>query len=185
MRRIRRLLPLVPAAFSALLLAACRDKPGAAAVTPPVTPPSLAVPADQKLLLGALAKGDQVYTCSAKAGGAFEWVLKAPQAELFDERGQVIGKHYGGPTWESIDGSKVVGQVKEKADAPDPGAIQWLLVEAKSNAGQGIFAKVKSVQRVDTWGGKAPKEGCDASHAVAESKVGYRARYYFYQAAGG
>jgi hypothetical protein len=183
MMRSHPLFPLLPAALVALL-AACHDKAGhdGGSPTPPVTPPSLNVPAGQKLVLAALGKGDQVYTCSSKAGGTFEWMLKTPQAELVDERGQVIGKHYAGPTWESIDGSKVVGQVKEKADAPDPGAIQWLLIEAKSSTGQGVFAKVKSVQRVDTWGGKAPKEGCDAGHAGAESKVTYRAKYYFYEA---
>jgi hypothetical protein len=177
------LLLLVPAAVFALLVTACRDH--SAALVPPVTPPSLAVPAGQKLVLAVLAKGDQIYRCSAKAGGAFEWVLEAPKAELFDERGQVIGEHYAGPTWEAIDGSKVVGQVKQKADSPDQGAIPWLLVEVTSNVGAGVLAKVKSVQRVDTWGGKASKEGCDAAHAGAESRVGYRARYYFYEAAGG
>jgi Protein of unknown function (DUF3455) len=194
------LLALVPAAIVALLLTACRDH--SAALVPPVTPPSLSVPAGQKLVLAVLGKGDQIYRCSAKPGstmglrpaepgsapypaGALEWVLESPKAELFDERGQVVGEHYVGPTWEAIDGSKVVGQVKAKADAPDQDAIPWLLIEVTANVGAGVLAKVKSVQRVDTWGGKAPKEGCDATHAGAESRVGYRARYYFYEAAGG
>jgi hypothetical protein len=131
-------------------------------------------------VLAALGAGDQIYTCSPAERGAFAWKLEAPEAQLFDAQGKVIGKHYAGPTWESIDGSKVVGQVVEKADAPEPGAIPWLLLAARSSEGSGVLAAVKSVQRVDTSGGQAPKDGCDAAHVGAKSRVGYRARYYFY-----
>jgi hypothetical protein len=146
--------------------------------TPP--PPSLKPPTDEKLVLTAVAKGFQVYTCSPTGEGAFGWVLKEPDAVLFDAQGAVLGKHYAGPTWESTDGSSVVAKLTEKADAPDPNAVPWLLLRAKSNTGQGVFANVKSVQRVDTWGGKPAKDGCDAGHGGAERRVAYQARYHFY-----
>jgi hypothetical protein len=42
-------------------------------------------------------------------------VLKAPDADLFDEGGRRIGRHFAGPTWEaSDDGSKVIGTPIEK-----------------------------------------------------------------------
>jgi len=51
-----------------------------------------------------------------------------------------IGKHYAGPTWESNDGSKVVGEVKARDDGPAPTAIPWLLLSAKSTSGNGAFS---------------------------------------------
>jgi len=48
--------------------------------------------------------------------------------------GNKIAKHYAGTTWESNDGSKVVGEVKAKDNGPDPNAIPWLLLSAKSTS---------------------------------------------------
>ncbi|MDP9035251.1 MAG: DUF3455 domain-containing protein [Myxococcota bacterium] len=131
----------------------------------------------------AAAKGVQIYACKPKGEGApsaYEWMLKAPEAELFDDKGQKIGKHYGGPTWESSDGSKVVGMMRSKADAPDATAIPWLLIDVKSSDGAGVLSKVKNIQRVATSGGKAPASGCDAAHTGAETRVDYSATYYMY-----
>ena len=143
-------------------------------------PDNLKVPKDQSLLLKALAKGTQIYTCQASAPNQFAWMLKAPEAELFDEQGQPLGRHYAGPTWESKDSSKVIGQVKAKADPSQADAIPWLLLETKSSEGKGIFSQVKWVQRLNTVGGKAPTEGCDSTHQNQEYKASYTADYYFY-----
>ena len=45
------------------------------------------------------AKGTQIYECRAKkdASGAYEWAFVAPDAVLYDVRGNVIGKHGAGP----------------------------------------------------------------------------------------
>lgn len=146
---------------------------------PPV-PAKLQVPKDQSLLLRATAKGAQIYTCQASEPNKFEWTLKAPEAALFDEQGQPLGRHYAGPTWESKDGSKVVGQVKAKIDPAQADAIPWLLLEAKSSEGKGLFSQMKWVQRLNTMGGKAPTVGCDSAHLNQEHKVSYTADYYFY-----
>jgi hypothetical protein len=140
------------------------------------------VPDGQPLLLRAAARGAQIYTCKAKAAepAAFEWVLRAPDAELFDQNGAKIGRHYAGPTWESADGSRVVGEVMERS--PVEGAVPWLLLRAKSNEGVGVLASVKYIQRVDTIGGVAPSAGCDAAHAGVEARVDYSANYDFYGA---
>jgi hypothetical protein len=149
---------------------------------PPATPSAIAVPNGQAVLVKALAKGVQIYACKAKEGASdmYEWSLKAPEAELFDEQGQKIGKHYAGPTWESMDGSKVVGKLRAKADAPEPTAIPWLLLDVTSAEGTGVLSKVKVVQRVATAGGKAPAGGCDLAHANAEARIDYTATYYMY-----
>lgn len=111
-----------------------------------------------------------------------QWVLKAPQADLFDAANQKIGTHYAGPTWESTDGSKVVGTKIASAASPTSGNIPWLLLQAKSTSGMGVFTKVTYVQRLDTQGGVAPADGCDAGHLGAESPVSYEANYVFYGA---
>jgi hypothetical protein len=150
-------------------------------VAAPTVPDAIKAPADQVVLLKAKAKGSQIYECKPKADNpmAFGWSLKAPDAELFDDAGAPLGKHYGGPTWEATDGSKVVAQKKAQVDAPDAAAIPWLILETKSAQGEGALKGVQTIQRVDTNGGKAPADGCDAAHAGTEVRVPYTATYYF------
>ena len=149
-------------------------------------PTILAPPASSVLLFELGARGVQIYACEAHPDDAtaFVWTFKAPEAELLNGRGEVVGSHFAGPTWQGHDGSAVVGAVLERADAPDPGAIPWLLLEAKEHAGSGVFSTITHIQRVDTVGGVAPTEGCDEAHAGAEVRAPYEATYaFFYPAA--
>jgi hypothetical protein len=150
-------------------------------LTPPETPDAIKAPATDAVSFALNAKGVQIYECRAKKDDPtkFEWVFKAPEADLFDAQGNKIGRHYGGPTWESKDGSKVVGEVKGKADAKDPTGVSWLLLNAKSHEGNGAFAGVTSIQRINTVGGKAPGR-CDQTTAGKELRAPYSAIYYFY-----
>jgi hypothetical protein len=152
-------------------------------LAPASIPDAIKAPATDKLVHTYSAKGVQIYECRAKKDDPtqFEWVLKAPEAELFDASGKKVGKHYGGPTWESLDGSKVVGEVKGRFDSPD-GSIPWLLLAAKTKEGNGVFGKVTGIQRISTEGGKAPAGGCDAAHSGQELRVNYSATYLFYVA---
>lgn len=138
-------------------------------------PDSLKPGAKESLALIVPAKGVQIYECRAE-----KWVFIAPEAELFDTAGNRIGRHYAGPHWEAADGSKIVGSVKARADAPKADAIPWLLLTAKSVGGEGAFSKVTSIQRVATSGGVAPTSLCTQSGAQA--RVGYTADYYFFTA---
>jgi hypothetical protein len=149
----------------------------------PKVPENLNPPPGQTLVLKAKAKGVQIYRCSASSGNSnqFEWSLKAPQADLFDDKGQKIGQHFAGPTWKAVDGSSVVGQVQSKANAPGNNAIPWLLLTAKSHQGTGMLSTVASIQRVDTQAGLAPNTGCDVTKLNNEVKVNYQATYYFYR----
>ena len=149
-------------------------------------PENLKVPATQRLALEADASGVQIYECKPATDdpARFEWTLRAPEAELFDLGGKPIGRHYGGPTWESYDGSKVVGEVKERSEAPNLKAIPWLLMTAKSASGDGVFGRTVSIQRAQTAGGKAPLQGCGAEYAGNQVRVRYTARYYFYEPKG-
>jgi hypothetical protein len=146
----------------------------ACASTVPV-PASLKPGANESLALVVPAKGVQIYECRDA-----EWVFVAPEAELFDRAGKKIGSHYAGPHWEAADGSKIVGAVKARADAPAAGNIPWLLLGTKSVGREGAFSKVTSIQRVATVGGVAPAGACP--QAGARARVDYTADYYFFSA---
>ena len=125
------------------------------------------------------AKGVQLYECRAKVGsvGGAEWAFVAPAARLTGGRGEAAGRHYAGPHWEAPDGSRIVGTVKVRADAPRADAIPWLLLETRSVGGPGRYAGVTSVQRVNTVGGVAPARTCDASTIGVVERVPYAADY--------
>jgi hypothetical protein len=157
-----------------------------AAGAPPAIPENLRTAPLEALSLEAAATGMQIYQCSPAKDDPtrFEWTFKAPEAELFDAAGRKIGKHYAGPTWESEDGSKVVGVVKARDNGPDPTAIPWLLLEAKSTSGSGVFGRTTSIQRLQTVGGAPPREPCGEAQAGREARVAYKAMYYFYVSGG-
>ena len=46
------------------------------------------------------AKGLRGPACTRNPAGAYGWVLKGPDARLFDPQNKPVGKHYAGPTWE-------------------------------------------------------------------------------------
>ncbi|MFZ6654446.1 DUF3455 domain-containing protein [Undibacterium sp. TJN19] len=174
-----------PALVTVLAATAVLSACATSQLSPTVTAPeNLKVPADQVFALEMPATGVQIYECKAKKDEAnkFEWVFRAPEAELNNQAGAKTGRHYAGPTWEANDGSKVVGEVVAKNDGPDANAIPWLLLKAKSNAGSGVFSKVTSIQRVLTLGGKAPLTGCSQYQVGAEQRVPYKAVYNFYKA---
>lgn len=128
------------------------------------------------------ARGVQIYECRAKADPAQqpEWVFIAPEAELFDARGRSVGRHGAGPNWQYRDGSRVVGKVTERLDAPIAGAVPWLMLAAKSEGPDGALSRVTSIQRVNTQGGLAPAEGCRSDTRGTQVRVAYSADYLFY-----
>lgn len=142
-------------------------------------PQKLQPPANEHLLNQVHAKGDQVYTCKAD-GANFAWALKAPDAQLFDKDGKPFGKHFAGPSWEANDGSRITGKAVANEPSPDSDSIAWLLLTVVSHTGDGVLARVTSVQRLHTKGGKAPASGCDAAHVGQEVRVAYSADYLFF-----
>ena len=166
--------PTLPC-FVSLLLTAC-------ASTPIVKVPDALKPAaSESLAMIVPAKGVQIYECRARKDNAgYEWSFVAPEADLFDTRGNAIGRHGAGPHWQATDGSRIVGTLKQRADAPIAGAIPWLLMEAKTSGPVGSFSNVSSVQRVNTAGGVAPTASCSANSTGTTARVHYTADYYFF-----
>jgi len=149
---------------------------------PPQVPGVLKPPPEQELFLEARASGSQIYECVSKAGGAHEWMLRAPEAQLTSATlGRDLGRHYAGPTWEASDGSRVLGVVLERAPPSRPDAVPWLLLGVKATFGQGVLTPTQSIQRVATEGGVAPAEPCTAANARQFARVPYKATYYFYR----
>jgi uncharacterized protein DUF3455 len=169
--------------LTCILLASSVGLPAAAyaeKLSPPNVPDTIRARPGEEVVLVVHASGSQIYTCRASADGKFIWTLKAPDAELKDQNGKIIGSHFAGPTWKLKDGSEVTGKAVAHSDPDDPNSIPWLLVEAVDHAGNGLLTTVTTIQRVNTHGGKAPAAGCDDSHRDAETKSSYTADYYFY-----
>lgn len=187
-------------AFLAIFAAACSpaappaasQKTAAAASPTPLTIPNeISVPG-QEPSYRAYAKGVQLYECKPNDQGQLAWLLNEPAAELFDDKGNSIGWHSGGPggpTWEAKDQSKVFGDTaKDKATGKDKiarvtvdsNAIPWLRLPAKPGNGQGVFGNVQTIQRLSTTDGLAPAAGCDQAHLGNKRPVYYTATYYFY-----
>jgi uncharacterized protein DUF3455 len=173
----------IATAFSLVLLVGACASPRQPTSTLNV-PDKLKPAVTESLSMIARAKGVQIYECRAKKDqpGGYEWAFVAPEADLFDARGKKIGRHYAGPHWESTDGSKILGAVKERAEAPTSDAIPWLLLTAKSVGPDGSFSKVTSIQRVNTAGGVAPAAGCSQAAAGTPARINYTADYYFFTA---
>jgi hypothetical protein len=163
-------------------------------------PPTLNVPFGGTLKMHLHAVGNQIYTCTPSstggaagsgaggAGGAgvtYSFVLKQPDAKLYDETNTQVATHGAGPNWTStVDSSVVVGAKVYQENSPTSGNIPWLLLHATSHTGTGVFSDVQYVQRVNTAGGVAPATGCDATTANTDTPVSYMADYYFYSGGG-
>lgn len=149
-------------------------------------PAALKVPDGEVLLLHAYGKGVQIYTCVAGTAGDTSpgtFTGPVPHAILFkDDRdeGDLVAIHFAGPTWQATDGSIVKAKKVAGVPARDPNGVDWLLLQAISNEGSGLFSKVTYIQRLYTDGGKPPVGGCDSAHNQEQVLVEYSAQYLFY-----
>ena len=168
--RTRHLAPLA-------LIAATLAAAATGCASPAVQPPAGEVP-----LMTVAAHGVQIYECRATQGAAPAWAFVAPEADLFDASGRRIGRHGAGPFWQHEDGSRFVGTVRSRMDSPRPGAIPWLLLTAKPEGPAGAFARVSSVQRLETVGGQPPGDGCGAATLGKRVHIAYRADYVLHVA---
>ena len=171
---------LRPATRLRLLASAIGLALGACA-TPPVVnwPAELAPSANEAWLMTVAARGVQLYECRANTSGA-AWAFVAPEAELFDDARRKVGTHGAGPFWQHNDGSRVLGTMKARADAPMADAIPWLLLETRSDGPAGAISGVKNIRRVHTVGGLAPREGCSPGTLGTTVRVPYAADYFLY-----
>jgi Protein of unknown function (DUF3455) len=139
----------------------------------------LPLPEDTSIVLAADGEGVQIYESKTNSTGSYEWVLKAPEAELKSLTGEILGKHFDGPTWSLNDGSELLGSLPplKAVSAPNRQDIPWLLIAAKSKNGVGILSSAEYVLRIATAGGIPPREA--PKSATDTARVKYRATYLF------
>lgn len=135
--------------------------------------PELAAPIGSTLVLHAFGIGVQIYHWNGTSWGA-----PTPAATLYADAGGngEVATHFAGPTWESNSGSRVVGTVANRC-TPDAASIPWLSLTA-APSGDGIFAKVQFIQRLNTVGGNAPAAA--GTVIGQEARIPYTADYLFY-----
>jgi hypothetical protein len=178
----RRLVLVVASITAGMAVAACSSAvrsgtPQTTSVAPQAVDESavsapLRVPAGNALTSTLDGSGVQIYQCSKGA-----WSLLEPAATL-SENATPVGLHFKGPIWVStIDGSEV-GAASVATLARD-GAIPELLLKANEHQGQGTFATVTYVQRLQTHGGVAPSGSCTDG---AQRSIQYSALYRFWSA---
>jgi Protein of unknown function (DUF3455) len=131
-----------------------------------------------KVFLIGQGVGVQIYTCNGSV-----WSSAVPRADLFDDNGKLIIKHFAGPSWQAADGSKVVGTVVDKV-TPDLSAIPWVLLSAKTTPGADGDRLVDTsfIQRLHTTGGlQPPAADCNAATAGTVVESPYTAEYVFWK----
>jgi hypothetical protein len=160
-------------------------------------PPSLQPPAGNQMFLKAGAIGTQNYLCMPSG-----WTFIGPQATLFVNLPWINGTtirqqvttHYLSenpvedgtprPTWQSsLDTSAVWAKVfAPPVDAPQAGAIPWLLLQAASSqkgpTGGTSLSQTTFIQRLNTTGGVMPTGACTVGERAF---VPYTADYVFYR----
>jgi hypothetical protein len=184
----RLLLSGIVAAAAALSLTQVAQASQVAQAGPPapVVPGPIQVPDGNKVFLVGHAVGVQIYSCNATPGG-FGWGFVAPRANLSDDNGKLIITHFGGPTWQAMDGSTVVGRA-EASVTVDATAIPWVRLAAASTAAGpdgDRLVDTTYIQRIATTGGlAAPAAECTAATAGTVAEVPYTADYYFWKKTG-
>ena len=137
-------------------------------------PPALAAPGENAVIT-LHAEGAQVYECKAGNDGKLAWAFREPIATLLlDDK--TVGRHYGGPNWEHIDGSAVTAKAVANAPGQSAGDIPWLKLEVTAHRGSGTLAGVTTVQRINTRGG-VHAGACDRAGALHSAP--YAADYVF------
>jgi hypothetical protein len=157
------------------------DRPGA-----PDEPPTprlgffsrIKTPDTVQPVLRLAASGTQIFRCEKRDDG-FVWVFRQPEADLADAAGRVVARHGTNFSFEHIDGSRLVGTVIGFDEPPQPGNLRWLLLATRS-FGEGAFAGVTHVQRVNTAGGMPPPR-CEAAQSNRLLRVQFTADFVFYR----
>jgi hypothetical protein len=121
------------------------------------------------------AAGAQVYVCAKNTAGVLNWTFREPVATLLED-GKTVGRHFVGPTWEFVDGSRVVGEAVSNAPGATAKDIPWLKLSVKEPPKSGLVAGATSVLRIDTKGGVF--EGACDSEGELHSEP-YSATYIF------
>jgi hypothetical protein len=189
--------------FSSLVVAQAQTPKGDE-ITPPAVPPGLEIdPGNVPFLLGH-GDGTQNYVCApcdpttANCPVGVKFTLFTPKATLFDDFGGQLTTHFFSPnpaengvirvTWEdSRDSSRAFAKLV-KAVTVREDSVDWLKLNVKDTGTEAgptgdRLTKTTFIQRVNTFGGLAPKTGCLSTQDLGnQSFRHYTADYVFYKA---
>lgn len=176
----RRLVPAILVVLAVALPAAANAGPE----EPPV-PGAIVVPDGHKAFLVGHAVGVQIHTC-ALIDGSYRWRFGGPRANLYDDTWKLLATHFGGPSWQARDGSKITAALDGNGSITvDPTAIPWLRLRVTSEtagADGDRLVGTKYIQRIETTGGLAPApETCNAETGGQVAEVPYTADYVFWK----
>jgi hypothetical protein len=121
------------------------------------------------------AERAQVYECKTANDGTLTWQFREPIATLLLD-GKTVGRHYAGPNWELVDGSRVTAKPVESTAGETPADIPWLKLDVVDQRGAGALSGVTSVQRINTKGG-AVSGACEQAGTYLSAR--YSADYLF------
>jgi uncharacterized protein (TIGR03118 family) len=141
----------------------------------PAVPKAIHVPHPNHLHFHGFAQGVQIYTWNGAT-----WGSATPQATLFNDEGNVVIKHFAGPTWESADGSKTTrsrySANRYRRSRVDPVAAAWRHEHGRS--GRTLQQHQIHPAREHGWRESPSAPGT----AIGESaRVPYTADYFFYE----
>jgi hypothetical protein len=148
----------------------------------PPLPAAVRVPAGQRHAMTLRSAGTLNYECRPWPGmaGAYGWVLVAPDAALLHWSGLRVGRYSAGPSLQYRDGSRVT--LKLVASSPDdPGKMPIQLYRAGGHAGEGEFADVTYVQRLNAVS-REPEAACTAGNVGGMAREPFSADFLFYKA---
>jgi hypothetical protein len=141
--------------------------------------PLIKFPADAAVVLTLAAEGVQIYEAKSDPVHGLQWALKAPEAELRNLSGELVVKHFAGPSWRANDGSQITGALPPLTTSPAGLNIPWLVIAVKSNGGAGLLQNIGYVARIATEGGAAPHD--PPKNQTDTARIKYRAIYLFFQ----
>jgi len=137
-------------------------------------PPAIAVPGEVKVAIFH-AEGAQIYECKPDQSNKLFWMLREPIASLFLD-GRTVAFHSAGSNWQHVDGSSLRAKMVSAAPGATFNDIPWLKFEVTEHRGEGFFARVSAIQRVNTKGG-ALQGACESVGTYRS--VAYSADYIF------
>jgi len=204
----RHILTAARVAAIGLMVAAGARTARAEDITVPGVPGNLNVDEGNQVFLVGHGVGTQNYVCttSTTSMSGFAFSLFTPEATLFNKEGKQLITHFFSPngdptvkppeagtirvTWEdSRDSSRVWAMLLQQSTDEhfvQKDAVAWLKLQTvgvdAGTTGEGRLTKVTFIQRLNTAGGLAPKDGCSTFEDLGRRAfVPYTADYFFYK----
>ncbi|MFP6560933.1 DUF3455 domain-containing protein [Paraburkholderia sp. B3] len=172
-------------------LGGCATSAHTPALTNATLPGELRTDPDQTLDQVLVTRGDETWRCerddtdapgSATAtGGGLRWTQEGSAGTLVDRARQNVGTVLPGGYFVAYDGSFVKVQVERQSQV-DANTLTWARYDARrdgSSPGSGRFARISSIERIDTVGGLPPEPYC--RHEGLRLLVPYSATYLLYR----